>query len=81
MITQKLISLKIDTKLLEDLDAEARLGWKKRNAHINEAIRIYLLIKDKRRYIRCNPSIDSQRQELLELLGELVPESTAIFRS
>jgi len=81
MITQKAISLKIDTKLLEDLDAEARLGWKKRNAHINEAIRLYLLIKDKRRFIRLNPSIAYQRQQILELLGELVPESNAIFRS
>lgn len=80
MITQTPICLKIDTKLLEELDAEAALGWKKRNAHINEAIRLYLLIKDKRRYIRCNTSPDSQRQELLELLNELVPESNAIFR-
>lgn len=81
MITQKQICLKIDTKLLEELDAEAALGWKKRNTHINEAIRLYLLIKDKRRFIRCNPRIDSQRQELLKLLNELVPESTAIFSS
>jgi len=79
MITQKLISLKIDTKLLEDLDAEARLGWKKRNAHINEAIRLYLLIKDERRFIRLNPSAAAQREALLKLLGELVPESIAIF--
>lgn len=35
MITQKLISLKIDVELLEKLDEEVSLGWKRRNACIN----------------------------------------------
>lgn len=46
MIRQKAISLKIDMELLEQLDAEAALGWRKRNNHINEAIRFYLEYKD-----------------------------------
>lgn len=53
MITQKPISLKIDLNLLEELDKEAALGWKKRNALINEAIRMYLDAKDAYRHDRC----------------------------
>lgn len=50
MITQKPISLKIDCELLEQLDQEVSLGWKKRNAIINDAIRFYLEYKDVYRY-------------------------------
>lgn len=54
MVTQKPISLKIDLNLLEELDKEASLGWKKRNALINEAIEMYLQAKDAYRHDRCN---------------------------
>lgn len=50
MITQKPISLKIDSELLKELDQEVSLGWKKRNAIINDAIRFYLEYKDVYRY-------------------------------
>lgn len=51
MVTQKPISVKIDYQLLESLDKEVELGWRKRNGHINEAIRFYLDYKDNyRRY-------------------------------
>lgn len=52
MVTQKPISLKIDTELLQQLDAEVALGWTKRNKHINEAIRLYLDYMDTRRRVR-----------------------------
>lgn len=53
MVNQKLISLKIDLRVLEDLDKEVALGWQKRNWHINQAIRQYLDAQDTRRRIRC----------------------------
>lgn len=52
MVNQKAISLKIDYGILEDLDREASLGWRKRNSHINEAIRFYLEYRDTVRRIR-----------------------------
>lgn len=56
MITQIPISLKINTQLLHDLDEETRLGWAKRNGHINNAIRLYLEVQDLRRRVRACPS-------------------------
>lgn len=50
MITQKPISLKIDVELLDKLDQEVSLGWKKRNACINEAISVWLELKDAKRH-------------------------------
>lgn len=52
MITQKPISLKIDTSLLQNLDDEVRLGWRKRNWHINQAIALYLEVQDLNRSLR-----------------------------
>lgn len=67
MITQKAISLKIDIDLLEDLDKETRLGWMKRNAHINRAISLYLTIQDLRRRVRaCPQSRDGLIQDFLK---------------
>lgn len=66
MVTQKAISLKINTDLLEDLDKEARLGWTKRNGHINRAIRLYLEVQDLRRSVRATPQVrDSLIQQFL----------------
>ena len=55
MITQKAISLKINTDLLQELDEETRLSWYKRNAHINKAISLYLEFLDLRRRVRVRP--------------------------
>lgn len=75
MITQKPISLKIDTQLLEDLDKEVSLGWQKRNTIINQAIGIYLKLLDGRRSIRSFGNIEDKRKALNSLLRVLVPES------
>lgn len=64
MVTQKPICLKIDTELLQELDEEVRLGWRKRNNHINEAIRFYLELKDTQRLIKCRGS----RKEQLDII-------------
>lgn len=73
MITQKLISYKIDTSLLEELDREVSLGWMKRNALINEAVRTYLVLADSRRRIRAYDNIDDQVRELEQLIKKLLP--------
>ena len=57
MITQKPISLKIDAELLDKLDQEVSLGWKKRNACINEAISVWLELKDAQRFERYANSV------------------------
>lgn len=57
MITQKPISLKIDTILLQDLDIEVRLGWRKRNWHINQAIALYLEVQNLNRQLRNYPEL------------------------
>lgn len=53
MVTQKPISLKIDTGLLEELDAECLYNGRKRNWHINRAIHVYLALLDSRRLYKC----------------------------
>lgn len=63
MITQIPISLKINAALLQELDEEARLGWPKRNAHINRAISLYLEFQDLRRSIKAYPQA---RDRLIE---------------
>lgn len=73
MITQKLISYKIDTSLLKELDREVSLGWMKRNALINEAVRTYLVLADSRRRIRAYDNIDDQVRELEQLIKKLLP--------
>lgn len=75
MITQKPISLKIDTKLLEDLDKEVSLGWQKRNTIINQAIGFYLKLLDGRRRLRSFGNIEDKRKALDRLIKDLVPES------
>lgn len=78
MITQKPISLKIDAKILEDLDKEAALGWRKRNWHINQAIAMYLRVMDARRRIRCAGSVQDKLKQLADLETFVVPEAPSI---
>lgn len=75
MVTQKLISLKIDYGLLDELDSEVGLGCRKRNWHINQAIRIYLTLQDCRRTYRCVESYKIKAQVLNEWLREQFPEA------
>lgn len=72
MVTQKAISLKIDCSLLEDLDKEVALGWRKRNSHINEAIRFYLDYKDTYRRYR-SYSVEERSRLRDDLLNKWFP--------
>lgn len=73
MITQKPISLKIDTCLLEDLDEEVRLGWRKRNWHINQAIALYLEVQDLNRRLKCYQGAALKHDEVERFLRHRVP--------
>ncbi len=46
MVTQKPISLKLNYSTLEELDLECYVSGRKRNAVINDAIKMYIAIKD-----------------------------------
>lgn len=78
MITQKPISLKIDAKILEDLDKEVALGWRKRNNLINQAIAMYLRVMDTRRRIRFAGSVQDKLKQLADLETFVVPEAPSI---
>lgn len=73
MITQKPISLKIDTELLQKLDEEVRLGWGKRNWHINQAIALYLEVQDLNRRLKCYHDAVLKHDELERFLRLWVP--------
>lgn len=73
MVTQKAISLKIDTKLLQELDREASLGILKRNGHINRAIKCYLSLQDAKRMAKCYQEPSIKRRVLEEWLREWFP--------
>lgn len=72
MITQKPIAVKIDLGLLDDLDKEVSLGWRKRNSHINEAIRFYLDYKDTYRRYR-SYSVEERSRLRDDLLNKWFP--------
>lgn len=74
MINQKLISLKIDKKLLDDLDIEANLGYNNRNRLINDAIRFYLGYIDTHRRMRMINKRYHQEKMLEEFSREWFPE-------
>lgn len=75
MVTQKPISLKIDTELLQELDEEVRLGWRKRNCIINQAIRLYLSLQDCRRIVKCIGDPDAKTDEVYSWLKKNFPEA------
>lgn len=77
MITQKPISLKIDTHLLDELDNEASLGWRKRNWHINQAIALYLEVQDLNRRLKCFPDASYKHDEVNNFLRNHVPNGAS----
>lgn len=76
MVTQKAISLKIDTKLLEDLDAEVATRWRtKRNTLINIAISCYLELQDARQRARTYGNPDDKKRVINDWLKNRFPEA------
>lgn len=75
MITQTPISLKIDSSLLEKLNEEANTTWKSRNKLINEAVEMYLELKDAQRYQRYQDKTERKvsKEALMFIKRYLVP--------
>lgn len=65
MVNQKPISLKIDLWVLEELDKEVSTSRRKRNWHINQAIKQYLDAQDTRRRIK-GASTQGDREGFLQ---------------
>lgn len=78
MITQKPISLKIDAKILEDLDKEVDREWSSRNNLINRAIAMYLRVMDARRLMRQASSVQDKLKHIADLESFVVPEAQSI---
>lgn len=74
MIRQKPISAKIYEDLLQELDKEAEVSLRKRNAIINAAVRTYILLQDTRRLYRCASPTEKARI-YLKLMEEIFPET------
>ena len=74
MVTQKPISLKIDCSLLEDLDKEVMCGWRKRNSHINEAIKLYLEYLDTRRRMKIFGNLEDKNDEFQKFVKKWFPD-------
>lgn len=53
MVNQTLVSLKIDSWVLQELDKEILVSGKRRNRIINEAISLYIEYQRARRADRC----------------------------
>lgn len=79
MITQTPISVRIQSNLLKDLDIEASLGYRKRNALINDSVRFYLKYKDARRRTRCYENLTDRFKIEREFIKELFPEMIAFL--
>ena len=77
MVTQKPISLKIDTDLLEQLDEEVRLGWRKRNTIINQAIALYLEVQDLNRRVNCYQNEQMKQDEVEMFLKRRIPNAAS----
>lgn len=75
MVTQKLISLKIDYYLLEQLDTECQVSLKKRNWIINRAIHAYLTLQDSRRLVKYAGSDENIKSVLNTWLRDQFPEA------
>lgn len=75
MITQTPISLKIDSAVLERLNAEANDTRKSRNKLINEAVEMYLELKDAQSYQRLQDTQDRKvcKEALMFIKRHLVP--------
>lgn len=74
MVTQKAICVKLDTYMLEQLDKEVSLGWKKRNRLINEAVEFYLEFLDCRRRVRSYQSMSDMEYEVRKFIRRKFPD-------
>lgn len=76
MITQTPISLKIDTALLDKLNDEAMDTWMSRNKLINEAVEMYLELRDAQRSQKLQDKTERKvsKEALRFIKKHLVPD-------
>lgn len=80
MVSQKLMSLKIDPWVLHELEKEVAASGKKRNRIINDAIALYVKYQDARRYDRCCSHEGNQPdRRVLEFMKGMLHERAKVY--
>lgn len=80
MVNQTLISLKIDSWVLKELEKEVAASGKRRNRIINEAIALYIKYQDARRYDRCCRHEGNQPdRRVLEFMKGMLHERAKVY--
>lgn len=80
MVNQILISLKIDSRVLQELEKEVAVSGKRRNRIINEAIALYIKYQDARRADRCcRHEGNKPDRQVLEIMKGMLHERAKIY--
>lgn len=74
MVTQRLISARIDETTLWELEQEAMVSGIKRNRVLNEGARLWLSLHDIRRTCRANPDPEYRMKALVRFVKLHFPE-------
>lgn len=78
MIRQKAISARIRHETLWRVDQEAALGYKNRNAILNDGADMYVHAQDIRRELRTHTDLATRKKILYGFLTIWIPEGTQI---
>lgn len=77
MVNQEQICLKIDASLLLELNTEVYVSGIKRNRAINDAIRLYIKIRDTQRYLRTTHDQELQKADVEKFCRDVFPQAYA----
>lgn len=78
MIKQKAISARIRHETLWRVDQEAALGYKNRNAILNDGADMYVHAQDIRRALNMHADLATRKKILYGFLAIWIPEGTQI---
>ena len=78
MIRQKAISVRIRHETLWRVDQEASLGYKKRNAILNDGADMYVHAQDIRRELKKHVDLATRKKILYGFLAIWIPEGKII---
>lgn len=78
MIKQKAISARIRHETLWRVDQEAALGYKNRNAILNDGADMYVHAQDIRRELKMHADLATRKKILYGFLAIWIPEGTQI---
>lgn len=76
MIKQKAISARIRHETLWRVDQEAALGYKNRNAILNDGADMYVHAQDIRRELKMHADLATRKKILYGFLAVWIPEGT-----